>query len=164
MTPAPTTTIFLGTFGSVRAPVEETTVFSSISMPGSDAGSEPVAMMMFFASCTSSPTLTLPASGMEPQPLSQSILFFLNRNSMPPVLLSTTDCLYSCITFQSTEGALPFRPMVAKLCSASCSWWVACSRAFEGMQPTLRQVPPRVSRPSTQAVLRPSWAQRMAAT
>lgn len=33
----------------------------------------------------------------------------------------------------------------------------------EGMQPTLRQVPPRYSR-STQATLMPSWAARMAAT
>ncbi len=41
---------------------------------------------------------------------------------------------------------------------------VAFSSAFEGMQPTFRQVPPRASRPSTTAVFRPSWAQRMAQT
>lgn len=36
--------------------------------------------------------------------------------------------------------------------------------ALEGMQPTFRQVPPRVPRPSTQVVFRPSWAALMAAT
>ena len=121
-------------------------------------------MTMFFASCTVSPTFTLPAPGIEPQPLSQSILFFLNRNSMPLVFWATVSSLYASIWAQSTEGDLPFSPMAAKLCSASCSMWLACSSAFDGMQPTFRQVPPRVSRPSTQAVLRPSWAQRMAQT
>ncbi len=58
-----------------------------------DAAEEPDAMMMCLVSWTSSPTLTLPASGMEPQPLSQSTLFFLNRNSMPLVLPSITPCL-----------------------------------------------------------------------
>jgi len=43
------------------------------------------------------------------------------------------------------------------------------SRALEGMQPTFRQVPPSESspfaffHPSMQAVLKPSWAARMAA-
>ena len=35
--------------------------------------------------------------------------------------------------------------------------------AFEGMQPTFRQVPPSVSRISTQATLSPSWPARIAA-
>jgi hypothetical protein len=34
---------------------------------------------------------------------------------------------------------------------------------FEGMQPTLRQVPPSAPRFSMHAVLRPSWAALMAA-
>ena len=38
------------------------------------------------------------------------------------------------------------------------------SLTLEGMQPTFRQVPPRVSRFSTQAVFRPSWAALTAAT
>ena len=36
--------------------------------------------------------------------------------------------------------------------------------AFDGMQPTLRQVPPKVSRLSTQAAFSPSCAARIAAT
>ena len=39
-----------------------------------------------------------------------------------------------------------------------------CKSAFEGIHPTFRQVPPRVSRFSTQAVLRPSCAALIAAT
>ena len=93
MTPAPITTSFFGILFSDRAPVEVTTTFSSTSTPGRAEGSEPVAMMMFLASWTSSPTLTLPASGMVAQPLIQSILFFLNRNSIPLVLVSIVFCL-----------------------------------------------------------------------
>ena len=54
--------------------------------------------------------------------------------------------------------------MAAKLVSASCSMWLACKSALDGMQPMLRQVPPSVSRPSTQAVFNPSWAARIAQT
>ena len=85
MTPAPITISFFGTLPKVSAPVEVTTVFSSTSTPLSGDGSDPEAMMMFLAVCVSLPTVTLPASGMEAQPLIQSILFFLNRNSMPLV-------------------------------------------------------------------------------
>ena len=63
MTPAPMTTIFLGTFGRLSAPSEVTTTFSSISIPGSAEGSDPLATTIALASCTSSPTLTRPASG-----------------------------------------------------------------------------------------------------
>jgi hypothetical protein len=40
----------------------------------------------------------------------------------------------------------------------------AAALALDGMQPTLRQVPPRLPRPSTQVTFRPSWPARMAAT
>ena len=66
---------------------------SSTVMPGRTEASEPVAMTMAFAECTSSPTLTLPASGIEPQPFSQVTLFFLNRNSMPLVFPAITSSL-----------------------------------------------------------------------
>ena len=41
---------------------------------------------------------------------------------------------------------------------------LAWSRALEGMQPILRQVPPRVGAFSTTATFMPSWAALMAAT
>ena len=50
MTPAPTTISFFGTLGRLSAPVEETTVFSSISTPGRRATSEPVAMTIALVS------------------------------------------------------------------------------------------------------------------
>ena len=50
-------------------------------------------MTMCFALWTVPSDLDLAGAGMRPQPLSQSTLFFLNRNSMPLVLLSTVDCL-----------------------------------------------------------------------
>ena len=83
---------------------------------------------------------------------------------MPVVLPFTLSCLYSIIFGRSTEGALPIRPIFGKFSQAS--WYIsdACSIALEGMQPTLRHVPPSVSRPSTQAVFRPSCAQRIAQT
>ena len=37
------------TFSSFKAPVEETIVFSSISIPGNDIGKEPVAITVFSA-------------------------------------------------------------------------------------------------------------------
>jgi hypothetical protein len=48
--------------------------------------------------------------------------------------------------------------------AAASKYSEAWSIAFEGMQPTLRQVPPSVSRLSAQAVLSPSCAARIAAT
>jgi len=51
------TIIFLGMLGRERAPVEETTYFSSIGMvlPGRVEGSLPVAMIMFLALIVSLP-------------------------------------------------------------------------------------------------------------
>nr|WP_248616118.1 hypothetical protein [Paracoccus yeei] len=95
MTPAPITTMDFGIWGSASAPVESTTTppALSTSTPFSDAGSDPEAMTMFFVSCTVSPTLTLPGPSISAQPLIQSILFFLNRNSMPLVLPATVSAL-----------------------------------------------------------------------
>ena len=84
-----------GILGRASAPVESTITPASLSTvtPFSAAGDDPVAMTMFFVSWTVSPTLTLPASGIEAQPLIQSILFFLNRNSMPLVFPWTVSAL-----------------------------------------------------------------------
>ena len=73
MTPAPMTSMRLGTFGSDSAPVDDTIAVSSISMPGSWATSEPVAMTIAFASMSCfSPlinvTSTTPGALMRPVP------------------------------------------------------------------------------------------------
>lgn len=53
MTPAPMRTSFSGTFFRDKAPVEETIVSSSISIPGKGVTSDPVAIRMFFVLTTS---------------------------------------------------------------------------------------------------------------
>ncbi len=78
-----------GTLASSSAPVESTTTFWSIVTPGSGVTDEPVAMMMFLARTARSPTCTLSLPVKVVWPFSHSILFFLNRNSMPPVRLLT---------------------------------------------------------------------------
>mmetsp|Transcript_30050 Transcript_30050/g.41882 ORF Transcript_30050/g.41882 Transcript_30050/m.41882 type:complete len:200 (+) Transcript_30050:820-1419(+) len=55
MTPAPMTISFSGTLSNSRAPVEETIIFSSISIPGILATSDPVARMTFLALIVSVP-------------------------------------------------------------------------------------------------------------
>ena len=93
MTPAPITARRFGISARSSAPVELTMVFSSMVTPRSGVTSEPLAMTMFLVLWSVPSTLTSPGAVILPQPLSQSILFFLNRNSMPLVLLSTVDCL-----------------------------------------------------------------------
>mmetsp|Transcript_7983 Transcript_7983/g.35305 ORF Transcript_7983/g.35305 Transcript_7983/m.35305 type:complete len:213 (-) Transcript_7983:649-1287(-) len=75
MTPPPMTTMRLGTSFRSSAPVEVTIVSSSTSTPGSAAGSEPVARMMFLAlivSVVPSSLATTTSPGVDvsdPQPL-----------------------------------------------------------------------------------------------
>ena len=166
ITPPPMTTIFFGTALSSSAPVESTTTCLSLSTstPGSGATEEPVAMMMFFAVTVSSPTLTVCASWKVAWPFFQSTLFFLNRKATPLVSPSTASRRCACILSRSSLGvtSMPISAIVPLL--AALKYSDACSIAFDGMQPTLRQVPPSVSRLSAQAVFRPSWAARIAAT
>ena len=143
--------------------------FRSISIPGTLRGVEPVATMIslravrvcFCPSVTS--TLPLPAS--RPLPLIQSILFFLNSSSMPPVSCLTILSLRACTWFMSMPtAAWPIvRPHSFQSC-ATLRAWACSSSALVGMQPQLRQVPPSTGARSTTAVLRPSCAARMAAT
>jgi hypothetical protein len=49
MTPPPTTTNSSGTLSNANAPVELTITFSSYGIPGKEVGSEPVAIIVFFA-------------------------------------------------------------------------------------------------------------------
>ena len=113
------TIIFAGILSKARAPVEVTTIFSSISIPGRAEGSDPLAIIICLAVYVSSPIRISPTLGIDAQPFNQSILFFLNKNSMPLVFPSITSDLYPCILFQSTEGLSAIRPIFAKLCCAS---------------------------------------------
>ena len=55
-------------------------------------------------------------------------------------------------------------PSVSKECPSSANSSVACSSALDGMQPMLRQVPPKVGSFSTTATFMPSCAARIAQT
>ena len=169
ITPAPTTSSFFGTASSASAPVDETMRFSSISMPLSRATSEPVAITMFFVSTVcvlpSAPfTSILPGAVMRPWPMKASILFFLSRNATPLTLPATPSSLNFIIAGRSSFGAGTLMPMPAKPWPASSNRCEACSSALDGMQPTLRHVPPKVASFSTTATFMPSCAARIAQT
>ncbi len=110
-----------------------------------------------------------PALTSLPNPGSHMILFFLKRYSTPLVILVTIASLRDCIFATSI-----FAPVTLMPCGSRCLLTFSnsseeASSAFEGMQPTLRQVPPRASsplgffQPSMHAVLKPSCAARTAA-
>ena len=170
MMPAPTTMRCFGTSASSSAPVDDTIFFSSTATPGRGMTSEPEAIRMFLAdsvslTAPSSPsTTTEPAFSMRPVPWNAVILFFRNRKATPLVVASTTSLLRFISWAKSSLGGastMPWTPRSWPACSNRCE---DCSSALDGMQPTLRQVPPKVARFSTTATFMPSWAARIAAT
>ena len=166
MTPPPITTMWPGTLASSSAPVESTIRSWSISTPGQRrdrraGGDDDVLRGVGLAARRRSRSAPVNFAW----PLSQVTLFFLNRNSMPPVSPLTASLRPACIASRSSSTSVALIPHLASVpCAASSNSSEAWSRALDGMQPTLRQVPPSVSRLSTQAVLSPSCAARMAAT
>ena len=74
-----------------------------------------------------------------------SILFFFIRKSTPLTLPSMPSCLKFISAGRSSFGAGTLMPILAKECPASSKSSEACSSAFDGTQPTLRQVPPNVA-------------------
>ncbi|MCY1283855.1 hypothetical protein D9M69_291110 [compost metagenome] len=168
ITPAPITTRCLGTSGRDSAPVESRMRWLSISTPGSGVGSEPVAMTMSLACSTCSPpsaplTTTRPGPSIRPQPLIHSALCLRKSNSMPLVRPATLSAFCFIICARLSCG-LTSMPRVANSPPLAASYSSeACSSALDGMQPTFRQVPPRVSRPSTQATFKPSCPALIAA-
>ena len=140
-----------------------------MATPRSGAESEPVAMTIALAATSSRDpsslmTRTLPGAATDPTPRTESILFFLKRKATPETLASTTASLWPIIAFKSSTGVPTPMPKPAKSCPAASNSSEVWRSAFDGMQPTLRQVPPNVGSFSTTATLRPSWAARMAQT
>ena len=167
MMPAPMTTRVLGTSENARAPVESTIRSPSTLRPGRPEGSEPVAMMMFLASrvrvLPSAPsTSTRPGPAIRPLPSRRSTLFFFMRKSTP-LVRAVTDSSFWAIIFDRFRRGVTSIPRCSNSRLADSKSSEACRRALEGMQPTLRQVPPRVARISMMAAFRPSWPARMAA-
>lgn len=79
-------------------------------------------------------------------------LFFWNSIAMPPVRALTELTLYfiSVSKLQVTEETS--MPRFLKSCCAMCKRWELWSKAFDGMQPTFKHVPPRVGSFSTHTV------------
>ena len=89
---------------------------------------------------------------------------------MPAAFLVMMSVLREIICATSILAPETLMPCLAKSCCTAWKFSDDCSSALDGMQPTFRQVPPSDALPSgflnasTQAVLKPSWAARMAAT
>ena len=176
ITPAPMTPSLAGTASMVSAPVFDRISFSSNGAPGNSRAFEPVAMttclavrVSLAAPVTLMSYVPAAAAAKAARPWKKAILFFLNRYRMPSLFCLTTVSLRLSIW-----PRFSFRPATSMPCSAKL--WPACSKcsddcssAFDGMQPTLVQVPPGAAPPlafdhsSTQATEKPSCAARMAA-
>ncbi len=169
MTPAPTTRSRFGTAGSDSAPVEVTMRFSSTVTPGKRcrvrAGGDDDRLGLDLAGRTVlGGDATLPGPAIAPVPRNESILFFLKRYATPEVLASTTESLWVIIAGRSSFGVPTLMPKAGKSWPAFSNSSEVWRSAFDGMQPTLRQVPPKVASFSMTATLRPSSAARMAQT
>ncbi|MNT63761.1 hypothetical protein D3C72_2016030 [compost metagenome] len=84
----------------------------------------------------------MPAETTLPVPWKASILFFLNRKETPSTLAFTTPSLWPIIFSRFSFGAATSIPSVSTPWATCAKVSDACSSAFDGMQPTLRQVPP----------------------
>ena len=97
-----------------------------------------------------------------PVPSMYSTLFFFRRKATPLVSFSTTCRLRSIALPKSGWISLTVIPKSAALLN-KLRTSAFLSNALLGMQPQLRQTPPTSSF-STNAVFRPSWPARIAAT
>mmetsp|Transcript_36291 Transcript_36291/g.49849 ORF Transcript_36291/g.49849 Transcript_36291/m.49849 type:complete len:256 (+) Transcript_36291:735-1502(+) len=125
ITPAPTKTNLLGTSLRERAPVEETIFSSSISRPGMDITSEPVAIRIFFVFRVSDFPSRREASTslgpvIFPVPFTYRTLFFLKRNSIPDVK-PFTDFSFCFIILVTSHSTGP--PTVIPYFSRCEVWW-----------------------------------------
>jgi hypothetical protein len=135
--------------------------------PGGRVAAAPVAMMMWSALSSAAPPsfrattiVCAPVSFAVPRTISTWRPW--SRVLTPPVICFTTFCLRSISQSQLIRGSPTSIPnsFARLICSKRCPVPI---QALVGMHPQLRQVPPSSSF-STTAVLRPSWAARMAAT
>jgi hypothetical protein len=150
MMPPPTTSSFFGTSCSSSASVESMMRGSSHGKFGSFTACEPAAMMH----CSKRSNCVLPSSPAIssslgetnlPTPCTVRTLRCLAMPARPLVNWPTTlFCLKSRSLSRSSFGLPKSMPMSAE-CEASSISAAACSNAFDGMQPTLRQTPPSVA-------------------
>ncbi len=110
-------------------------------------------------------TLTVLPSTSVAQPLMTCTPFFFSSAPTPPVSLPTMPSFHFIVFARSMDGSATLMPIFESpaQCVASSKAVAAWMMALDGMQPTFRQVPPRVS-PSISTVGMPSWPARIAAT
>jgi hypothetical protein len=117
-------------------------------------GTEPVAMTMSSHFSTCSPpfdfTLTVFLSFSVAVPITTVTLWLLSRMPTPPVSLPTMPAFHSTSFATSRRTSLNVMPIAAASCARLMSAPAAII-AFDGMQPTLRHVPPRYSFSTTVA-------------
>ena len=163
--PPPRTSMRFGMSFNSSAPVESITRSSS-GMKGSATGSDPAAMMHW-----SKLTVVTPASPSTsimlgpvnlPYPRTTSTLRPFDMPARPPVSLPTTSSLKPRRASRSISGLPKDTPWLL-ISSASVITLATCSSAFEGIQPTFRQTPPRVGLRSIRTVFNPRSAARNAA-
>ena len=165
MTPPPITTRCSGTFGKAIAPVDVTICFSSTSTPGKGAAvraggdRDVLGLVVFFLPAV---TTTTPVFSIDPA-LQVVDLVLLEEEKLDAfgevadnLLLVGHQLLQIQFDLANFDAAV-FK-LVRRL-GIKLELW---SSAFEGMQPTFRQVPPSVPRFSTQAVFRPSCGAQIA--
>ncbi len=99
-----------------------------------------------------------------PRPVRTVTLFFFISIATPSVSSLTIPSLRAIIGFEVEPDLRQHDAVVGGVVAGCLVELDDSSSALDGMQPTLRQVPPRAWRFSTRAVLRPSWAARMAHT
>ena len=156
---------FFGNVFGARASVLDQTL-SEKSKPGIGMGSEPLAIIMSVHETSTVPltvsAVTLFAETIVPLPVINSMLRLLNKPPTPPVRRLTMVSFQAISLLRSNFGVSTVKPMSAAFLvdSMKCP---AEIRALDGIQPTLRQVPPMLSC-SMQTTFLPRSAKRMAAT
>ncbi len=166
MMPPPITRNDFGMPARSSAPVESTTRGSS-GRPGMRAGSEPAAMMHCSKpiTCRFPPSPTISARCDDAKRAVPRITLTLRCFASivrPAVSLPTIRFFHCLSAAASISGAWNLMPWT-DIDSASSITRAACSRAFDGMQPTLRHTPPSCGQRSTSVTERPRSAARNAA-
>ena len=147
MIPPPMTSIVSGISWRFNAPVESM-ILGSSGRNGSLTGSEPAAMMAF-----SNRTVVVPLfdsiwrwweSRKVPFPVRHSTLRCFASDFRPLVSLPTTEFFHAESLIGAIFGVPKSIPWSFMACASSMTF-AAWSKALEGMHPTFRQTPPRLS-------------------
>ena len=161
MAPPPMTAAVAGRALRSRNSSEVTTIFPSISNPGSVLGTEPAAritLVPLARTPASSPstTVTVPSASSRPVPEKTVTLRPLRSPERPLKRRSTISFLRFWLVAKLTSPSVTLMPN-SLACSTVRRTCAVSRNSLAGTQPRCRQVPPTLSR-STMAILRPADA------